>query len=636
LLRAHLEKDAAAKYLLIHVETLNKLRSFDLESICHGILLDMRFGREQSLETIRYLGDLQNKVALIALCRDHEQLQGYKEVIHMLDDYILATHLVDGELPTRITHAIRRRLKEQELLHEKRLLQSLLDNIPDAIFFKDRNSRFTKVNQTMERIYGQPNRCLLGKTDFDLFADEHARQAYNDEQAILRTGEPMVAKLEKETFEDGHVEWVNTTKVPLKDDQGRIIGTMGISRNVTDLKKAQDTLSQERTLLKTIIEHALAGIFVKDPTGRYMVANQRHARYLGAASVEEVIGKTLYDFFPQEEAARISGADQRTMESGVGIENMVDHRVRPDGSELWLLTSKVPLRDNSGRAIGLVGISLDVTEQKLNERKLKTTIQTLEATRLQLIEAEKLKTVGRLAAGVAHEVKNPLNVVSLGTEYLESRIEAPEEMLQIIRDMRDAVKKANEVIFELLDYSSPHEMRMEPCQINELIQRVLSMMRHSFNEAGIGVKEDFDDGIEPVRVDSQKMEQVFINVFLNAIAAMPGKNGTLTVRTRTMRMKSAGANVSGLMTELFRIGDRIAVIEVLDTGSGLSKEDETKAFDPFYSSKSTGEGTGLGLSVTRSIVDLHHGMITLKNRNDCPGACVRIVLPTTTNPKDND
>lgn len=315
---------------------------------------------------------------------------------------------------------------------------------------------------------------------------------------------------------------------------------------------------------------------------------------------------------------------------------MVDRRVRPDGSELWLLTSKVPVKDVSGRAIGLVGISLDVTEQKLNERKLKTTIRMLEETRLQLIEAEKLKTVGRLAAGVAHEVKNPLNVVSLGTEYLESRIEEPEEMLQIIRDMRDAVKKANEVILELLDYSSPHPMEMEPCNMNELIQRVLGMMRHSFNEAGIRVEEDFEHSIEHVRVDSQKMEQVFINLFLNAIAAIPGKCGTLTVRTAMIRMKSAGANVSGAMNELFRIGDRIVVIEVLDTGSGLTKETESKAFDPFYSSKTTGEGTGLGLSVTRSIVDLHHGMITLKNRNDSPGACARILLPSATNPKDND
>jgi len=630
-----LDTGTGGQYTIRHVETLDKLRSFNLESICDAILLDMRFGRDYSLETIRYIGEQQVGVALIALCRDHEQLQRYKEEIHLLDDYILAERLVDGELSTRITHAIRRRLKEQELLRDKTLLQSLLDNVPDAIFFKDRDSRFTKVNRTMDTIYGKYHKSIIGKTDFDLFSEEHARAAYNDEQEIIRTGESMIGKLEKETFQDGHFKWVNTTKVALKDNQGRMIGTMGISRNITELKKAQDTLAQERTLLKTIIEHALAGIFVKDLTGRYLVVNRRHIKYLGAQTEADVIGKTLYDFFGHEEADRISEADQTIMESDQGIENMVDHRHRADGSELWLLTSKVPLRDDSDRCIGLVGISLDVTEQKLNERKLKSTIQTLEETKLQLIEAEKLKTVGRLAAGVAHEVKNPLNVVSLGVEYLESHIEEPEELLQIVRDMSEAVKKANDVIFELLDYSSPHKVKMEPANINELISHVLCLMRHNFNEAGIQVEELLSDDTKPVRMDAPKMEQVFINLYLNAISVMK-KGGTLTVRTEMMRMKSTGSNVSSAMTELFRIGDEIVVVEVLDTGTGLSQEEERKAFDPFYSTKATGEGTGLGLSVTRSIVEMHHGMITLKNRNDTPGACVRLLLPASTNNTDDD
>lgn len=359
----------------------------------------------------------------------------------------------------------------------------------------------------MQSIYGSYHETIIGKTDFDLFAEKHARQAFNDEQAIIRTGEAIVAKLEKETFEDGHFNWVSTTKVPL--------------------------------------------------------------------------------------------------------------------------------RDEGGQCTGLVGISLDVTEQKLNERTLKSTIQTLEETKLQLIEAEKLKTVGRLAAGIAHEVKNPLNVVSLGAEYLANHITEPEELLQVVRDMREAVQKADHVIFELLDYSSPHKVSMQPANINDLITRILSLMRHNFNEVGITVVNLLSDDIEPVRMDGPKMEQVLINLFLNAISVMK-KGGFLTVRTDTMRMKSAGSNVSSAMTELFRIGDSIVVVEVLDTGTGLTREDEHKAFDPFYSTKATGEGTGLGLSVTRSIAEMHHGMITLKNRKDSEGASVRLLFPAANPNTDND
>ena len=631
---SQLNHGSEGKYSIQHVETLNKLRSFDLDSICHAILLDMRFSRDDSLATIEYIGEQRTSVALIALCRDHEQLQSYKDVIHNLDDYVLAEKMADGELPTRITHAIRRRIKEQELLHEQALLKSLMNNLPDSIYFKDRESRLTKINRTMEDIYGKYHETIIGKTDFDLFSEEHARAAYSDEQEIIRTREPMVAKLEKETFEDGQVKWVRTTKLPLRDDKERIIGTMGISRDVTEIRNARNRLVQEQSLLKTIIDHALAGIFVKDLEGRYTVINRQHVKYLGRKSDKDILGKTLYDFLDPEEAQRISEADKKVMETHEGIENMVDYRVRKDGSELWLLTSKVPLENDSGEVTGLVGISLDVTDQKKNERALKETIQTLEETKLQLIEAEKLKTVGRLAAGVAHEVKNPLNVVSLGAEYLASQIKEPEEMVLIIKDMHEAVERANNVIFELLDYSAPQDVAMQPANIHELIDRILNMMRHNFNEANVQVTKNFSEDIEHVLLDAQKLEQVFINLFLNAISVMKN-GGALEINTSMMRMKSAGSNVSSAMTELFCIGDKIVVIEVLDAGTGLSDDDAKKAFDPFYSTKATGEGTGLGLSVTRSIVEMHHGMITLTNRKDGQGACARLLFPTATTPEND-
>tara|TARA_B100000614_G_scaffold248555_1_gene256550 strand:- start:1779 stop:2291 length:513 start_codon:yes stop_codon:yes gene_type:complete len=167
---------------------------------------------------------------------------------------------------------------------------------------------------------------------------------------------------------------------------------------------------------------------------------------------------------------------------------------------------------------------------------------------------------------------------------------------------------------------------MELGNINEIISQVLALMRHNFNESCITVHEDLSRQIEPVKLDASKMEQVFINLFLNAISVMK-KGGSLTVRTRAEQIKSAGDNVSSKLTECFRIGDPVILVEVLDTGSGLNKEAIQKAFDPFYSTKTTGEGTGLGLSVTRSIIEMHHGVMTLQNRTDTQGACVRIWLP---------
>ena len=341
-----------------------------------------------------------------------------------------------------------------------------------------------------------------------------------------------------------------------------------------------------------------------------------------------MIGKTLFDFFDQTEAEKINTNDMAIMETGKGIEYMIDHRERKNTPDLWLLTSKVPFYDKTGNCIGLVGISQDITSQKEIEFKLKSVIKTLETTKLQLIEAEKLKTVGRLAAGIAHEVKNPLAVVTLGMDFLKKQLADSKEIMEVLNDMQIAADKANHVIFELLDYSSPHEISMVPKSINEIIEHVLTFMRHNFNEAQIELQLQLSPNLPAVLVDTKKMEQVFINLFLNAISVMPD-GGKLTVNSHNETMQQAGSNVSSQMTECFRIGEKIVVIEVKDSGDGLSAAALEKVFDPFYSSKSTGNGTGLGLSVTRSIVDMHRGLITLENRKTSLGVCARLIFPTT-------
>ena len=611
------------------LDDLDDLEHVDIKHSYHAVLLDMRVGTSQVLQIIKSIGAINRSVALLCLYQNHAQLQQQQEIIALVDDFLLADSMAEGELPTRISNAIHRHHKEAQLLSEKNLLKQLLENLPDAIYFKDKQSRFLKVSKTMNQIYGFSDpQEIIGKTDFDLFTPEHAQPAYDDDQSIIETGKPIIGKIEKETMHDGQIRYVSTTKVPLRDTHNQIIGSMGMSRLVTELIEAQDQLEREGRLLKTIIDYALAGIFVKDRKGCYLIVNQRHVRFLGASSIDTVIGKTLFDFFDQTEAEKINTNDMAIMETGKGIEYMIDHRERKNTPDLWLLTSKVPFYDKTGNCIGLVGISQDITSQKEIEFKLKSVIKTLETTKLQLIEAEKLKTVGRLAAGIAHEVKNPLAVVTLGMDFLKKQLADSKEIMEVLNDMQIAADKANHVIFELLDYSSPHEISMVPKSINEIIEHVLTFMRHNFNEAQIELQLQLSPNLPAVLVDTKKMEQVFINLFLNAISVMPD-GGKLTVNSHNETMQQAGSNVSSQMTECFRIGEKMVVIEVKDSGGGLSAAALEKVFDPFYSSKSTGNGTGLGLSVTRSIVDMHRGLITLENRKTTLGVCARLIFPTT-------
>jgi PAS domain S-box-containing protein len=598
---------------------LETLKSLELETFCDLALVDLQLDADRLIPFLQWAGNLHSPVPIVAVCEHLGELQTLGQAREHVDDYILLGNAQPDELADRIGQVIRQREKIHYLFQEQDLLNTLLDSIPDAVFFKNRNSQFTKVNRMMSEKYGRSLSDLIGKSDFDLFDEAHARPAYSDELEVMKSGKSIVAKIEKEIMPDGKTGWVSTTKMPLKDRGGNTIGTMGVSRDITKLKKTQDELEEERVLLRVIVDHALAGIFYKDTAGRYLIANQKHAEYLDAESPETVVGKTIYDFFPPEAAEVIDLKDRKIMASQTVSEGVLDRLAISGHSDKILLTSKVPLIDSSGTCKGLVGISLDVTKQKENEEALKDAFKALEETKLQLIEAEKLRSVGRMAAGVAHEVKNPLNVISLGLDYLRSEIKETAETTETLDAMISAMNNANQVVSELLDYSAPHDFQMEPVDLNEIFKRSLALLRHSLNHAHIIVECDFSENLPIIEGDPAKIEQALVNLCLNAIHAM-ASGGTLSLRSYSHRMKSAGSNVSSRMTESFRVGDPIVSLEISDTGHGIDKEHAAKLFDPFFSTKSAEGNTGLGLTVTRNIIEIHRAVITLKNNDEGLGA----------------
>ena len=610
---------AGGRFKLKRFVKLDMLKSLELATYCDVTLIDPNLDADRLIPFLHWIGDLHSPVPMVAVCQHLEELEALKRARRHIDDYFLIDDAQPDRLTARIEHALNQREKIHFLHQEQNLLESLLETIPDAVYFKDRNSRFTRINRAMAENFGKSLDDLVGKSDFDIFDEERARLTYADELDILKTGKSIVGKTEKETMPNGSPNWVSSTKMPLKDRSGNIIGTMGISRNITRLYKTQRTLEKERALLQVIIDHAPAGIFYKDAKGHFLLANQKHADYIGAESPKAVVGKTIDDFFLPEVAEKIDAADREIMESRTAREGILDHRAVPGRPEVWMLTSKVPLLDPQGHCQGLVGISLDVTKQKEDEEALKKAFETLESTKLQLIEAEKLKSVGRMAAGVAHEVKNPLNIITLGLDYLRNQIKEPADAIETMDDMASAMDSANRVISELLDYSAPHDHEMEPVDLNSTFEHALALLRHTLDNANIRVECDFCENLPQVEGDPAKLEQALVNLCLNAVNAM-GSGGTLSLRSYSQKMKSAGENVSSQMTECFRVGDPLVTLEISDTGHGIEKENAGKLFDPFFSTKSTNGNTGLGLTVTRNIIEIHRAVITLENNEEGPGA----------------
>jgi signal transduction histidine kinase len=250
----------------------------------------------------------------------------------------------------------------------------------------------------------------------------------------------------------------------------------------------------------------------------------------------------------------------------------------------------------------------------------------LKSAQLQLIHAEKLESIGRLAAGVAHEVKNPLAVIQLGIDYLSQTLKGNKDVTETVGDMDDAVKRADTVIKGLLEFSRPTELEIKTLNLNTVLEESLLLVKYELSKNSISSDKQLDDELPDVELDRNKMKQVFINIFMNAIHAM-GKDGTLTVKTSSCQLPKDLYNLHCKNTKHFKVGDRVVIVTVEDTGTGIPEDKIDKLFEPFFTTKPTGIGTGLGLSVTRNIIDLHKAAINIMNRK-AGGASVSIIFAT--------
>ena len=409
-----------------------------------------------------------------------------------------------------------------------------------------------------------------------------------------------------------------------------------IERGKVERDFARKTIHRERNLLRSVIDNVPDFIQAKDTLGRYILNNEAHARHLNEKSPADVLGRTVFDYFPASLAARYYADDMMVLASGEPIIAKVEPTVGKDGLDRWIATTKVPIFDDNREAIGLAIISRDITESKIAQEKsekanaelvrsreeLMRALDELRSVQLQLIEAEKMKLVGRLAAGVAHEVKNPLAIIRMGMDYMNRQEFEDPNVPVIVHEIQEAVERADAVVRGLLDFSAPKKLQLEPADLNGIVRHALLLIRGELGGHKFVIVEDLSPELPLVRLDAMKIEQVFVNVLTNAVHSME-EAGTLTIRTFPRQITGVGENIAG--SGAFRLGDRVAVVEVLDTGAGIPEAALGRVFEPFFSTKPTGKGTGLGLTVTKTIIDLHGGTIEIRNRPK-GGACVTITF----------
>ena len=380
--------------------------------------------------------------------------------------------------------------------------------------------------------------------------------------------------------------------------------------------------------------------------GRFTFVNTRFAKLLG----EPALGKTDFDFFPKELAEKYRRDDRKVMETGEIQDTVEEHRT-PSEQMMFVHVVKTPIYNAAGRITGIQGIFWDITERFRAEEYLKRanqelaasqeallkaladltkTHENLKSTRLQLMQAEKLESVGRLAAGVAHEVKNPLQIILMGVRYLSEHAPAGDkDTPMVLQDILAAVHRADSTVRGLLEFSATSHVELKEGDLNEVIEGSLRLVNYELGHLRINLVKELAEDLPPVIIDRNQLEQVFINVFMNAMHAMHA-GGTLAIKTRAKRMLNAERLPGAGNTVHWVPGDLVALAQVEDSGAGIPEENLPKLFDPFFTTKPTGEGTGLGLSVVKNIIDLHGGTINICNR---PAGGVQVTIVLTTHQK---
>ena len=270
-------------------------------------------------------------------------------------------------------------------------------------------------------------------------------------------------------------------------------------------------------------------------------------------------------------------------------------------------------------------------ELKLHRDRLEDLVnkrtKALKNAQQSLIRAARLESVGQLAAGVAHEVKNPLAIIQMGVDFLTAETSGKDQVVdEVLTDMGDAVKRADTVILGLLDYSRDSELDHSVGNINHVIERSLHLVNHELSKRGIATKLDLSGELPDFLMDFNKLQQVFVNVFVNSAHAM-GQDGTLEINSRVQLFSNQTIN-NGFHNR-FKSGDNVIIVEIADSGPGIKDADLERIMDPFFTTKPVGQGTGLGLSVCRNIIELHHGIFMICNRKS-RGAKVMIYLPYPT------
>ena len=498
-------------------------------------------------------------------------------------------------------------MRDLSEIHEERqarreveaFLRAISDDQTELIFRCDADMRIVFCNLAACRIYGVRSDVLVGRNMLD-DVEESVLPRLLSELAALTPEDAVVHGTDPKTLPDGKTYWFEWTNRALFDAEGKLVGYQSVGRDVTDRVLQRQALAASEARLAAFMRNAPIGMYIKDGQGRYVAVNPEMEKVF-KRSAREVIGLTAKDLMPAELVTVIDSADSRVLQTGRA--SVVEEHLPGADNYEWTMVVRFPIDNGEDGPVHIGGFDIDISAMKAAETELVHAREVLH-------QSEKLNALGSFATGVAHELNNPLAILAGQAELLaEDVADSPvADRAEMILRAADRCARIVQSFLAMVRQKSPQKHATD---LNQLVESALEMAHHTLKASDVRVVTHFAEPSPVVVADPDQLHQVILNLIFNAKQSMDTCDGDhiLTIETRS----------------LFSEGS--VVLDVTDTGPGISEVLTEQVFEPFYTTKKT--GTGIGLAYCRRIIESHGGRISVVHEGaKCgKGAQFRIVLP---------
>jgi PAS domain S-box-containing protein len=493
----------------------------------------------------------------------------------------------DGTYQSIYRDITERKQAEEDLRASEERYRNYIMNTPYGVTVSDEQGRYLQVNPSVCRITGYSEEEMLSMSFSDFLVEENFEVGLQQFKQLTTDGRVSGDFLFRP--KNGEKRWLSVTAVKISENR-----YLGFCNDITERKLAEQKIRETNELLTAILEGTTDAIFVKDRGGRYLMVNSGTCKALGR-EIHDIVGKTDDELFPQKSWDIIREIDHKVMTLGKTM--LVEEQLETAFGDTFWLVNKSPYYNEVREIIGLIGISRDITSIKKSEEDRKK----LEA---QLQQAQKMEAIGTLAGGIAHDFNNILSAILGYAEMARDDCPTGSNLAFDLDAILKAGIRARDLVRQILAFSRQVDCERISLHPANIVREAVKLLRPSL-PATIEIRQDIDTAAGPVLADPTQLHQVLVNLCTNAYHAMEETGGALT-----LSLKNIILSAEDLVREPHLEPGGFVQISVSDTGAGMIPEIRERIFEPYFTTKETGKGTGMGLAIVHGIVRNHGGFLS--------------------------